>query len=69
MKIFSICDDKNIQAGLRLVGIDGIVIESQEQFIKAYENVVSDRQVAVVIVPRAYADKIIKLKTPLVVEI
>ena len=67
MKIVSICDDKDISVGLRLAGIECVVVDSPEQFNCAFEEAVSNQHVAVLIVPRGYAHRNVNM--PLVVEI
>lgn len=67
MKIVSICDDNDIKVGLRLAGIEGIHVNTPEQFVRVFENVASDRHVAIVVVPEKYRHLIADTKTPLVV--
>lgn len=77
MKIFLISDNIDTFTGLRLVGIDGVVVHGAEEFKKALERVLSDNQIGILLVmekmARDYSDMIdeIKLtrKLPLVVEI
>jgi len=57
MKIVSICDDKDICTGLRLAGIEGDVVHTSDEFVRAFENALTDRQVAIVIITKVLAQR------------
>jgi len=57
MKIVSICDDKDICTGLRLTGIEGDVVHTSDEFAQAFKNALTDRQVAIVIITKALAQR------------
>ena len=73
MKILSICDNKEMSVGLRLVGIEGVVANTAQEFDDALEIAMDDRQVAIVVVAKKYAERaeeMRRLRTmPLIVEI
>ena len=57
MKIVSICDDKDICAGLRLAGIDGDIVYTAEEFCQIFKSAIADRQVAIVVVTKGVAQR------------
>lgn len=77
MQFYLISDNVDTLAGMRLVGIDGIIAHEKGEVKKALENAVADRDVAIVLI----TDKLVKLcddiiydmklkiKSPLIVEI
>ena len=77
MKIISICDDKDICTGLRLVGIEGSVVQTFDEFTRALNNAFSDHKAGIVVVSKSlsnqYAGQIDKLRLsksiPLIIEI
>ena len=77
MKIFLISDNIDTATGLRLVGIDGVVVHEENEFKEALKKVLADSEIGILLVmekmARDYSELIneIKLgrKLPLVVEI
>ena len=73
MKIISICDNSDICTGLQLTGIAGVVVDSPEEFRKAFKKAIEDRQVAIIVVAQRYAKQANKARlaraTPLIVEL
>jgi len=75
MRIVSICDSKDVCTGLRLVGIEGSVTKTSEEFLLAFENAVS--YAGIVVVSKELAkqhaaqmDEVrINRTTPLIVEL
>lgn len=51
MKIAAICDNAEICAGLRLVGVEGVVVSSAEEFDHA---LIKYKHAAIVVVPKRY---------------
>lgn len=77
MKYFVITDSTDTQVGLRLAGIEGVVVREAEEAKKALETAVSDPQIGVLLITEHLAalcaDQIAPIKLtahrPLVVEI
>ena len=57
MKIVSICGDKNISVGLRLVGVEGFVVQKSSDFDRVFKEVINDRKVGIVVVGKEYASR------------
>lgn len=56
MKSFLISDNKDIITGLRLAGIDGVLVENEEEIKNRFSEVVNDKNVGIIIV----TEKILK---------
>lgn len=77
MKYFVITDSIDTQVGLRLAGIEGVVVREEQEIRQAIEKAAKDPEIGVLLVTErlaaACADLIAPLKltahTPLVVEI
>ncbi len=77
MKFYLISDNVDTQIGMRLAGIDGIVIHTEEEVRKALGNVMSRPDVAVVLMteklvslcPDYITDLKLNRRQPLIVEI
>ena len=77
MKIYLISDNMDTRVGLRLAGIDGVVVHTLEDLKEQLDYVVSNKDIAIVLIVENLANKFpniinkIKLtkKFPLVVEI
>ena len=77
MKYFVVTDSTDTQVGLRLAGIEGVVVREREQVRQAVESAVRDPEIAVLLVSERLAalcqDMLDPLKLtasrPLVVEI
>lgn len=77
MKFFLISDNVDTCVGLRLAGIEGIVVKDQDEFLKVFDSVIKNPDVGVVLITdklvNSSADIVydIKLKQtkPLIVEI
>lgn len=77
MKYFVITDSTDTQTGLRLAGIDGVVVREQEAVREAVRNALADPSIGVLLVTEGLAalcfDLLAPVKmsshTPLVVEI
>lgn len=77
MKFFLISDNIDTQMGMRLSGIDGVVVHQEEEVRNALDKAMDDPEVAIVLM----TDKLVKLcdsyvynlklnrKRPLIVEI
>ena len=77
MKMHLISDNIDTYTGMRLAGVEGVVVHSREELKKALDEVLADREIGIVLLTekfgRDYPDLVnqIKLdyKTPLFVEI
>ena len=73
MKIIAICDKKDISIGLRLVGIEGVMVNTPAEFDCALKNAIDDRQAAIVVIAKKYAARANEIRLnktiPLIVEI
>jgi V/A-type H+-transporting ATPase subunit F len=77
MKIFLISDNTDTRTGMRLVGVDGVLVHEKDELNTALNNVINDRDIGILLIneklARQFPDIIddIKLtrKLPLIVEI
>ena len=77
MKMYLISDNIDTYTGMRLAGVEGVVVHSREELKKALDEVLADREIGIVLLTekfgKDYPDLVnqIKLdyKTPLFVEI
>jgi len=76
MKMFCISDNVDTRIGLRLVGIDGAVVHTDEELREQLDKVAADREIGILLImeklAKQFPDTIKKLKlstAPLVVEI
>lgn len=77
MRFYLISDNVDTQVGMRLAGIDGVVVHTAAQVKAALDEAVSRKDVAVVLItatllqlcPDMIYDLKLKMKRPLIVEI
>jgi V/A-type H+-transporting ATPase subunit F len=77
MKMFLISDNVDSKTGMRLAGVDGVVVHEKEQVIEQLEKIVSDPSIGIVLIteklvdliPQQIAEMKISLSRPLIVEI
>lgn len=77
MKMYLISDNIDTQFGMRLAGIDGVVVHDENALLKAVETALEDKELGILIFTQKAAsisaDYVKKLKltlhTPLIVEI
>lgn len=77
MKIYLISDNMDTRVGLRLVGIDGVVVHTLEELKEQLDYVVSNKEIAIVLIvenlaskfPKTIAEIKLTKKFPLIVEI
>ena len=60
MKIISICGNTDIYTGLRLAGIEGVVVHTSDEFARVFKDTLNDRQVAIIIITKGLAQKYTK---------
>ena len=77
MRCFLISDNIDTQMGMRLAGIDGVVVHEREEALSALDTAVNDHTVAIVLMTKKLtdlcSDEIMDFKlnrrSPLIVEI
>ena len=77
MKMYLISDNVDTYTGMRLAGVDGVVVHEREELYEALQNVLRDKTVGIVLLTeklgREFPDMIDKFrlerKMPLLVEI
>ncbi len=77
MKMFLISDNLDTRVGMRLAGIDGVVVHGREEAIEALEKAMRDESIGIVLIteilvelfPEVVADIKLKSSRPLIVEI
>lgn len=77
MKMFLISDNVDTQAGMRLAGVDGVVVHEREEIVDALKRAVSNPEIGIVLITELLVSRVpdiitsIKLNNalPLLVEI
>lgn len=77
MKFFLISDNIDTQMGMRLAGIEGVVVHESDEVVKALDSAMADKDVAIILMTEKLIslchDKVYDLKLncpkPLIVEI
>ncbi|HIU75847.1 MAG TPA: V-type ATP synthase subunit F [Candidatus Pelethocola excrementipullorum] len=77
MKMFLISDNIDTQTGMRLAGVEGVVVHEKEELRKALENTLANKEIGIILLTekfgREFPDIIndVKLnhKLPLIIEI
>ncbi len=77
MKFYLISDNIDTRMGMRLAGINGVVVHEPDQVKEAIEKAISDKEVGVILITEKLVklcsdliyDVKLKLKSPLIVEI
>lgn len=77
MRLYLISDNVDTQVGLRLAGIDGVVVHKRHHVLHALENAARDEEIGIILITEKLSelcsDEILKLKQtcekPLIVEI
>ena len=50
MKFFLLSDNVDTQVGMRLVGIDGVIVHETKEFLSALETALNDESIAIILV-------------------
>jgi V/A-type H+-transporting ATPase subunit F len=77
MKIFLISDNIDTKTGMRLAGVDGIVVHEREEFIDALRTALADKAISIILItvklsalaPEIVDDIKLHYQRPLIVEI
>ncbi len=77
MKIFLISDNIDTQTGMRLAGVDGVVVHEREELKEALEKALADKDIGILLLtekfgrefPEIVDDVKLNHKVPLIVEI
>ena len=77
MRFYLISDNVDTQVGMRLAGIDGVVVHTAEEVQKALDDAIAMDDVAVILItatllalcPERVYDLKLKMRRPLIVEI
>ena len=77
MKMFLISDNVDTQTGMRLAGVDGVVVHEREELRQALEAVLADKEVGIILLtekfgrefPEIIDDVRLNHKVPLIIEI
>ncbi len=56
MRCFLISDNIDTQMGMRLAGIDGVVVHQREEVLSALETAVNDETIAVILMTKKLTD-------------
>ena len=77
MKMFLISDNVDTQTGMRLAGVEGVVVHEREELRLALENALADKEIGMILLtekfgrefPEIVDDIKLNRKLPLIVEI
>lgn len=77
MKMFIISDNQDTHIGLRLVGVDGVVVKTSEEFKEQLNTILEDKTVGILLImeklcrnhPQLIDDIKLNRRLPLIVEI
>ena len=77
MKMYLISDNVDTYTGMRLAGVDGVVVHERGELYEALQNAIKDKEVGIVLLtekfgrefPEIIDDIKLKRKMPLLVEI
>lgn len=77
MKIHLISDNVDTQTGMRLAGVEGVVVHGRDEFVAALKNALKDKEIGVILItvklsqlaPELVNDIKLNYPKPLIVEI
>ncbi|KUK98541.1 MAG: Vacuolar H+transporting two-sector ATPase F subunit [Atribacteria bacterium 34_868] len=58
MKIFLISDNTHTLAGMRLAGIEGVVVHEREEILKELEKVEEEKEVGILLITELLAERV-----------
>lgn len=53
MKIFSICKDYHLKIGMALVGIDGVIVNSEKSLQRELDKALHDNTIGILIIEKS----------------
>lgn len=56
MKFFLLSDNIDTQTGMRLAGVDGVVVHEHDEFIAAFQKALADKDIAVLLITEKLMD-------------
>ena len=78
MKMFLISDNIDTQTGMRLAGVEGVVVHEKEELRKALENTLANKEIGIILLTEKFGivefpdiinDVKLNHKLPLIIEI
>ncbi len=77
MKFFLLSDNIDTQTGMRLAGVEGVIVHEKEEFQQAMKAALMDKEIAILLIceklvnlcPEFVAQQKINQKMPLIVEL
>lgn len=77
MKSFLLSDNHDTWVGMRLAGVDGIILHEREEVLKVFKEVTQDPSIGIILLTEKIVDMVqdevmdykIKNKKPLIIEI
>lgn len=77
MKAYLISDNVDTQVGMRLAGVNGVIVHSREEILSELKKVTSDKEVGIILITEKLAIMVreeinslkIRMNIPLIVEI
>lgn len=77
MKAYLISDNIDTLVGMRLAGIEGVIVHSEEEILNKIDLAISDKEIGIILITERLADKVsdkiqklkLKMTIPLIVEI
>ena len=77
MRVFCISDNVDTQMGLRLAGIEGVVVHTKEEVITTLDELIKDPDIGIILIttiivdlaPEIISEYKLNLRSPLLVEI
>ena len=77
MKMYLISDNVDTYTGMRLAGVDGVVVHERGELYEALQNVIKDKEVGIVLLTEKFGREFPEIidevrlhhKTPLIIEI
>lgn len=77
MRMFLISDNIDTYTGMRLAGVEGVVVHEPDELKEALEKAISDKEIGIILLtekfgrrfPRIVDDEKLNHKTPLIIEI
>lgn len=77
MKMFLISDNVDTQTGMRLAGVEGVVVHERQEFKEALDEAISNPEIGIILLtemfgrkfPDIISTKKVEIRKPLIIEI